>query len=345
MKVDGLRLLYFGQATWGSTSLQRYVALQELFGTSYIVDSRRIFPDKGSGRTFFKSVQGRIGVGPLINLSSKILVQEVQRFRPDIIWVDGGFLLSKKAIQNVKSRFECKIIHYTPDSLFAPGKSNSCMSNAVSAYDAVVTTKEQDMPLYSKYGAKHVIFSLQGYDRNIHKEATLSESDRMKYGCDVSFIGQYMKDRARMIEYLIENLDINLKIYGYGWDGALVSKKLKGKFFGPAVEEEYAKVISGSKIALGFLNNKVSDTFTTRTFEIPACKGFLLAERSSMHKKLLKEGVEAEYFSSASEMVEKIRYYLKNNEQRNNIVECGYKRITTSGYSWKELLEKIVSEI
>lgn len=345
MKVDGLRLLYFGQATWGSTSLQRYFALQELFDVSYIVDSRRVFPDKNTGRGFFKSVQARIGMGPLISLSSKILMQEVERFKPDIVWVDGGFLLPKTAIQNIKKRFKCKFVHYTPDSLAAPGKSNRCMSNAISAYDVVVTTKEQDMAIYSELGAKRVIFSLQGYDPNIHKEVKLSEDDSMKYKCDVSFVGQYMKDRAEMMDCLMENLDVDLRIYGYGWENKLVSKKLKKVFCGPAVADDYAKVVSGSKITLGFLNNKVKDSFTTRTFEIPACKGFLLAERSAIHEKLLKEGVEAEYFSSSLEMVEKIRYYLINDKKRDDIAKYGYEHIMKSDYSWKNLLEKIISEI
>ena len=345
MKIKGLRLLYFGQATWGSTSLQRYLALQELFDSSYLVDSRRVFPDKKSGRTFLKSVQGRIGFGPLISLSSKILMQEASRFKPDIIWVDGGFLLSRDAILNIKGKYKCRFIHYTPDSLSASGSSNRCMGRAIPAYDVVITTKEQDFPIYKKNGAKKIIFALQGYDPSIHRPIELLADDKRTYKNDVSFIGQYMTDRASKLEYLIDKLDINLSIYGTGWDSQVVSKNIKNIFHGPAVGDEYAKVVSGSQITLGFLNNKVKDTFTTRTFGIPACKGFLLAERTSTHQKLLKEGVEAEYFSTPSELVEKIDYYLTHKEERNNISENGYMRVTKSGYTWKKLLEKTILEI
>jgi spore maturation protein CgeB len=345
MKAGNLRLLYFGQATWGSTSLQRYFSLQQLFGVSYMVDSRRIFPDKNSGRTFFKSAQARIGLGPLISLSSKILIQEVGRFKPDVVWVDGGFLLSKNAIQKIQKRFKCQVIHYTPDSLTAPGKSNICMSSAISAYDITVTTKEQDMHIYNNLGAKRVIFSLQGYDPDIHKKIKLSESDKIKYNCDVSFVGQYMTDRAAAMEYLVDNSDVKLSIYGTGWDGKFVSKNLRKVFHGPAVADDYAKVVSGSKIILGFLNNKVKDLFTTRTFEIPACNGFLLAERSLMHEKLLIEGLEAEYFSSNKEMLYKINQYLNDDIKREEIASNGHKRVIESGYSWKALLEKIIAQI
>jgi len=70
-----------------------------------------------------------------------------------------------------------------------------------------------------------------------------------------------------------------------------------------------------------------------------------LAERTSMHQKLLTEGVESEFFSTPLELVEKVDYYLTHEEERSNISENGYMCVTKSGYSWKELLEKIISEI
>ena len=345
MKANDLRLLYFGQATWGSTSLQRYSSLQKLFGISYIVDSRRVFPDKKSGRTFLKSVQARLGVGYLLNISSKILLQEVERFKPDIVWVDGGFLLPKAVIIFIQKNFKCQFIHYTPDSLSAPGKSNRCMKNAISAYDVLVTTKEQDLKLYEKFSAKRVIFSLQGFDPSVHKPITLSSDEDLKFASDVSFVGHYMKDRAAALEYILNQLDIKISIYGSGWNNHNVSNKIKSVFYGEAVADDYAKVIAGSKIILGFLNNEVRDTFTTRTFEIPACKGFLLAERSLMHEKLLIEGLEAEYFSSNKEMLYKINQYLNDDSKREEIAFNGHKRVIESGYSWKALLEKIIAEI
>ena len=41
----------------------------------------------------------------------------------------------------------------------------------------------------------------------------------------------------------------------------------------------------------------------------------------------------------------KFRNFDYGPEKRNNISENGYLRVTNSGYSWKKLLEKIISEI
>ena len=253
MKTEGLRLLYFGQATWGSTSLQRYSVLQGLFDCSYLVDSRRVFPDKKSGRTLLKSIQGRIGFGPLISLSSRVLMQEASRFKPDIIWVDGGFLLSKDAILHIKNKFKCQFIHYTPDSLSAPGISNRCMSRAISAYDAVITTKEQDFPIYKKNAAKKVIFSLQGYDPTIHRPIELSPDEKIKYNYDVSFVGEYMTDRAAAIEYLIDKLDISYQFMERVGTVNLFQKNYRRYFMVRQLGMSMQRLFLVQKLCSGFL--------------------------------------------------------------------------------------------
>ena len=93
MNISESKLLYFGQSTWGINSLQRYNVLSQIAKSTYMVDSRRVLPDKNAGRTVFNSIQARVGIGNLIQISSKILLQEISRFQPDIVWIDGGYLV------------------------------------------------------------------------------------------------------------------------------------------------------------------------------------------------------------------------------------------------------------
>ena len=206
------RLLYFGPSTYGGTCLQRYDALSPLFKKSHFIDSRRIFPDKKAGRSIIKSFQGRIGIGPIFNLSKKILLQECSRFKPDLLWIDNGFIINQKTLRMIRENFDCKIIHYTPDSIFAPGMSSGCLKRSIPLYDYNVTTKKQDIDYYKKYGAKNILESLQGYDPEIHQIRELNQNDKQRFCCDVSFIGQYMHDRALDLSYLKSSLDIDLKI-------------------------------------------------------------------------------------------------------------------------------------
>jgi len=248
MAKEYSRLLYFGQATWGSTSRQRFNALKGMFKEAYLVDSRRVFPDKKSGRSFWVSLQGRLGLGLITRIAGQILMQEVGRFKPDLLWIDGGFFVSRKALEAIRHKFHCTIIHYTPDALSSPAMSGRCMRHAIPVYDAVVTTKDRDMLFYERLGASHIIFSLQGFDPSIHRSMLLTSDEKQKFDCDVSFIGQHMKDRAVSLEYLLKSLKLKLHIYGTGWDSRLVSANLRSLFHGPAVGDDDARVVCASKI-------------------------------------------------------------------------------------------------
>ena len=114
-------------------------------------------------------------------------------------------------------------IHYTPDSLFAPGLSNLCFKNAIKEYDYIVTTKTQDLDLYRKYNAKKIILSQQGFDPSVHKQITVNLNDN-KFISDVVFIGHLLKDRQNYLEHLMAELEVNLKIFGTGWDSFKVRR-------------------------------------------------------------------------------------------------------------------------
>lgn len=84
-----------------------------------------------------------------------------------------------------------------------------------------------------------------------------------------------------------------------------------------------------------------------RTFEIPACGGFLLAERTPTHLELFEEGKEAEFFSTVEECADKSRFYTRNEPARSKIARQGYRRCIASDYSLggqlSHALQRIVS--
>ncbi len=69
----------------------------------------------------------------------------------------------------------------------------------------------------------------------------------------------------------------------------------------------------------------------------------MLAERTEEHMGLFEEGKEAEFFSSDKELLEKCKYYLEHDEERDAIAKGGLRRCRTSGYSNEETLRKLVN--
>jgi len=97
--------------------------------------------------------------------------------------------------------------------------------------------------------------------------------------------------------------------------------------------EDYARAICNFDINLAFLRKAADDRVTTRSLEIPACGGFMLAERTREHSELFEEGKEAAFFGSERELHDKCEYYLEQEDERSRIAAAGMKRCTDSGYS------------
>jgi spore maturation protein CgeB len=88
------------------------------------------------------------------------------------------------------------------------------------------------------------------------------------------------------------------------------------------------------------------DLQTTRTMEIPACGGFMLAERTDEHQRLFEEGKEAVFFdiNNLQELLEKVKYYLAQDEERKAIAKAGRKRCVDSGYSHHDILRYMLEQ-
>ena len=152
------------------------------------------------------------------------------------------------------------------------------------------------------------------------------------------------KERSDSIKYLVDN-GLNVTVYGDGNWKSLRSYSPRLKIMPSIFSDNYPKVLSALKISLCFLRKINTDQHTSRSIEIPACGGFMLAERTDEHLSLFEEGKEAEFFSSDEELLAKCRYYLYNEEERQSIVKRGILRCKSSGYSNIETVKKLIDSI
>ena len=89
--------------------------------------------------------------------------------------------------------------------------------------------------------------------------------------------------------------------------------------------------INASSINLGILSEQVTgassgDLITSRTFHIPAAGGFMLHERTDESVLYYKENNEAVFFQGEKELIDKVKYYLKFEEERLQIAALGRTR-------------------
>jgi hypothetical protein len=194
-------------------------------------------------------------------------------------------------------------------------------------------------------GAKRVELCYRSFDPGYNKPVCLNQDDQKKYGAPVGFVGTYESERASFVAFLIEN-GIPVSVTGNDWPNGDYWKVIQPFYRGPSVyEEEYVKAINGLEIALHFLRQGNRDEQDSRTFEIPSCRVFMVAERSEVHETLFKENEEAVFFTSKEELLEKVNYYLDHKEERERIALNGYTRCISSGYTHEERMRKVITSI
>jgi spore maturation protein CgeB len=314
---------------------------------------------------FNRQVQRRLLYGPIIKKINYLVIAAAREFRPDLVWAEKQEFLGVDTIQELQ-RLNARVVHFTPDPYFyIKWKRTRLMDAAIGAFDVLIYCKSYERQEYEALG-KPIAYMQLGYCDELHRPL---KTDDPRWSCAVGFLGGWEPRREQQLSSLAK-AGIDLKIWGAYWeflcDGKwtprrqIILRQLAGQesfrfhrdeslaraFQGGEIyADDYARAVTGAKIGLGFLRRTWPDQHTTRSFEIPACAGMLLADRTDEHQELFEEGKEAEYFSSDEELEDKVVFYSSNEMARNRIAEAGYKRCIESKYAYvhriRAALEKI----
>ena len=280
------------------------------------------------------------------NGENKTICSLVSQNNYDIVWIDKGQTIFPETLQYIKKVSPHSIIvSYSPDNMALRHNQTQQYLKCIPLYDYIVTNKSYIIDDLKKLGAQNVLFVNNSYEDSFHYPRELSALEIKELGGDVGFIGAWEKERCESICYLADH-GIKVRVFGVG-------KWADYKNYSPNLRieerqllgEDYCKSLQAFKISLCFLRKMNFDQQTTRSVEIPACGGFMLAERTEEHLALFEEGKEAAYFSSNEELFEKCRYFLENDEERNRIAKKGFKRCQESGYSNIETIRKVLITI
>ena len=335
------KILCIGQYKKPSNAYLRTLSFEQL---GYKVE-RIDVSDKISGHNIILRILRRLYRPTLIRVLVKLIKKKIDSFSPDLIFIEKGVQFSAKNLIFFKSSVinHIKLVHLNPDDPFGEfGNGWGKFVSSIPFYDIHFVPKEINRSEYLKLGAQSVYVYDRSFSPNYHKPVNLSKSEVEFFGCRVGFIGAFAPYRESVIYTMICE-GINVAIWGDGWSNGKYWNKLKHYWRGGSqVGEDYPKAISGMEIALHFVRHENRDLQDSRTFEIPACGSFMLAERTADHEHLFVEDLEAVFFNSPEECIEKCRYYLENAGVRKKIAEAGMQRVHNSNYDYTSRLKEMI---
>ena len=336
-------LLAIREDDWG-TVVEIGRALARVDG----VEARWLPRSSGRRAGLVARATSKLGVPVLPAGRNVDLVRVARRFGPDAVFVPKGVEILPATLVVLK-RLGAKLVSWSQDDMFARHNRTLLYTRGLRLYDLVVTQKSYncDPGELPALGARRVLFQNKAYSRDAHRPC--DDCARSAFAHDVVFVGSAEEARANSL-LALARADVAVDVYGayegsHGWrrwEGAHPLLRVHDK---PVFGKDFSCALGCSKIALNFLRKANRDLQTSRSVEIPACGGFMLAERTDEHRALFEEGKEAEYFATDEELVAKARRYLADDAARRAVALAGRRRCETSDYSYDARAREIVEAV
>ncbi len=283
----------------------------------------------------WRRLAGRSAFKPeVIDAFNDTWLRMVLESRPDVAWLEWPKLLRRETLRRARSHLpRCRFVAFYDDNPFG-GRLDELWQwelflDAIPEFDLHLVKRNSDLhELRTRCARRAELFQHGYYEPIFHPRP---ENPAQFH--PISFVGTALDHRVPFVRRLIARERLPVTVFGNRWEKTLLYQLHRSCFHPAVLAHAYADVIRCSHISLGFVSSSNRDEYSMRTFEIPACAGFLLAERTPAHQALFREGVEAEFFDSVLECADKARFYLRNHSVRARVAAAGCERCVKSDYS------------
>ena len=195
--------------------------------------------------------------------------------------------------------------------------------------DLTLNTSKQAVTLYRKCGLSCAYWPLAS-----DPEVFYPSKEKIY---DVVFVGSNYGYRKEIIKHLIAN-GINVKVFGPGFPSGMVSA------------QKTAKIFSQAKIVLGIgyvAHSRKICTLKLRDFDAMFTGSLYITSRNEDLEEIFQDGVHISYYDSKNSLVNKVKYFLKNENERINIANSAMQ-LAHSKHNWNYRIEsalKILRDI
>jgi len=273
------------------------------------------------------------------------ILKIVERKKPFYTFILKGERLSPDLIKRFKELGCITILWFT----MIP--TEDWMVPFAGEHDFILTNVEDHVDYFSRRGIKNIKWIHQGFYPEFFGIDGTGVNSEGRYYADVAMIGSmggsiYHKRCELVMQLRRKKIDIK-------WWGPHLSRKLKNiRYFLGGINrvwagkevymKDFADVIRHTKILIGqdadipvqrrYLSN--------RGFAVMGCGGFYLCRRTPGIEFAYEVGKEVDVFDSDEEMIDKIRYYLKNEDELKRIALAGQRKVLNN-YTYKKQIKKI----
>ena len=206
----------------------------------------------------------------------------------------------------------------------------------INKYNFIFTIDMAAYDLYKRNLYQKIHFLPIGTDTNEYKP----RANDPKYKSDICLIGSPYPNRIQTMKYLLDKTNYHFFIAGAEWNKVLANY-LEGsnltivEWVPPELASHY---FSNAKVNLNIhrpfdleanSNSKgvIPKSVNNRTFDIAACKAFQIIVSSTKLELPFQENKEIVFVQSDVDLLAKVEYYLKNEDERKCTASESYRKV------------------
>lgn len=272
-------------------------------------------------------------------LINKLLINEIDIYKPDILFISKGVNICPETILIFKKK-NIVVANWNPDDFFNKLNSSKNLQSSLTHFDYVFSARKHLFDEYIDNGIKNPKYVEWYYIPWLHKK----HDKQLTINNVITFIGTYSKRRESILMKIEEKFPI--EIWGSGWLlSSLRFKKnvtIKNQFL---EQKHFPKIISSSLINLNILTKENRDLTNLKIFEITASNGLLLTENNTTSNSILGDNVFYFDFNNTEKLNETIKHIFTNSNSTilENMIANSYQNITMNENSIKHRVEQILN--
>lgn len=267
---------------------------------------------------------------PDVRARNRDLLEAARAFQPDVLWMTGdNTLIYPDTLAALKQATGAKLIYASGTSPIVFSKAID--RRAMPLYDWVLVNDYYHGIQWRELGARHMTcLPLSACDPDFHKPYPLTDNERQKLACDVTFVGTLVPNhlysrRVRALEALSRaGLDLGI------WSVHDVPPGLKKHLRGPALGEEMERIVSAGKISVNPHGDFMLYGGNLRLFEAAGAGVFQISDDLPGTRGWFPDvdGTPTiALYASADELVGRVRHYLAHDAEREAVARTAQAHV------------------
>jgi hypothetical protein len=291
-------------------------------------------------------LQFRLQAGPGVRRLNRAVLQAARREQANVLLCDKVLSLQPATLRRARQQGMVAIDHIN-DNPFGPRRDPGwrLFRKTIPEYDLHAVPRSSSVADFRERGAREVMEIRFAYEPTVHYAPSVPWGDAQR-DRNVSFIGTPYDQRGAFLTRLWRaGVAVDISGSRAHWQAALPADAFAAAFrVGELKGDAYREAIWRSRINLAFVTHSNRDQVAHKSFEITACGGFLLAERTPEHVACFREDEEAVFFSDFEECRAKIDRYRNDEVSRARIAAAGQRRAGNSGYDNDSVLRRLLTK-